>query len=193
MLSALSFLCVTERHRPKATANGFAVPVVMESIPAEGSDPLLVSNTKGQFVVTRRTREGNCRFGMFHCPLEEEDRILLRLFSALQALGTEFGWGNYYPNIQGAMDGLTRAGKRPGTVILAKDFTRSSTNFPDGAAPIVQGIRFLTGPLPQQSAIVAIEPQALGVYTRVGDYLGLQFANASQALLLVGPDGNLAG
>lgn len=194
MLSVLSYLLLTERHRPRAASgSGFATPVMMERESPEGSDPCLVSTTRGGFVVTRRTLEGAYRFAFFHCPIEREGEVVTNLYRAVWDHSTTLGWGNRFRTPREALAAMRDTPAK--TVILPRSLAESfapGQEIPEGKVTIVNGLHVLVAPLPEQSAIVASAPATLGVYTRVGDHLGLQLTAVRQRLMVVGPDGNVA-
>jgi len=49
----------------------------------------------------------------------------------------------------------------------------------------VSGLKVLIAPLLKGAALLTASPPLVGVYTRVGDYLGLQLCNAHQNIVVV--------
>jgi hypothetical protein len=160
-------------------------------------EPLLVTNTRGQFVLSRRTRDGKGRYGFFECPLEDEAKLLPVLYTTLLTYCRTPGWPTPVPSVAAALDRLPMAR----SIVLSSSLISSICG--EGFTPeqvatlmkvqghvaIVNGIQVLAGELPENSAIVSVEPASLGVYTRVGDYLGLQLFDVRQTLVVVRPDG----
>jgi len=58
-----------------------------------------------------------------------------------------------------------------------------------GLVGSVDGIRVLSANLPLGGALLFTNPSALGVYVRIGDYLGLQFYNVRQNVAVIKVDG----
>lgn len=191
MISPLSYLLLPEIQREKAQAS---VPIMLERNLPDGSDPCLVTTTRGDFVVTRRTREGVYRFAFFRCPPEEETQITTHLFESLLQVSTGLGWSNRYPDLPSAMKALDRLEFESRTVILSKTLAGQflGPDVQEGQVSYNKGLQVLVAPLPEGCAIVAAPPPSLGVYTRVGDYLGLQLTAVDQRMLLVSPHGNVA-
>lgn len=191
MLSVLSHLLLTERHRPRAArGGGFSVPAMMEREAPGEVDPVVVSNTRGDFVQTRKTSEGLYRFAFFPCPIEEEGKTLAHLFQTLWAMSTTSKWSNRYQDVREALKAMKASPIEPKTVVLPKGLaeTFAGQALPDGRVLVVEGLHVLVAPLPERSAIVAAQPTRLGVYTRVGDRVGLQLYNVPQTLMLVQAD-----
>jgi hypothetical protein len=200
-LSVLERLLVTERYRPRAAAgSGFSVPILLEREVGPEHEPLLVTNSRGLFVPTRRAAEGFARYAFFPCPLDEEDQLLVRLHAALWSEGEAAGWTNRAPTLDRGMAvfrGLASA--QPSAVVVSQDAAALEGELSAeeldklrklrGHVAEIHGVRIYLAPLPAGCAIVAAAPKALGVYTRVGDHLGLQLLNVRRTLVVVKPDG----
>jgi hypothetical protein len=170
-LSILAHLLVTERHRQRAApAGGFSIPFMSErEVPPE-TEPLLVTNARGGFTQTRRSREGLARFGFSPCPLEGEPILLGRLYNALEFMrGTSC---------------------KPKNLVVSENLvSQFTTDESGGLVGSVDGIRVLSAKLPLGVALLFTNPSTLGVYVRIGDYLGLQFYNVRQNVAVIKVDG----
>lgn len=185
--SPLSFLLVTERLRQRASSQGgFSVPAMEERAVPAGAEPILASSMRGAFLQVRRGSDGVARYGFFLCPPAEEGEILIRLFLRVSDLALELNWPNVFSSIPEALAAMRASTVPPKTVVLP-----TGQELPEGYAS-VEGVQVVTSPsLPEGSALVAASPPALGVYTRVGDHLGLQFYNVPRTLMVVRPNGSL--
>lgn len=88
----------------------------------------------------------------------------------------------------------------PGSIILATSLVQSicGDGFTaeqiatlmrvQGHVAIVNGVQVLAADLPVDSALVTAQPEDLGVYTRVGDYLGVQLFDVRRTIVVVRPD-----
>lgn len=186
MISPLTYLLLPEIQRERDHAS---VPIMLERNLPEDSDPCLVTTTRGDFVVTRRSREGVFRFAFFRCPPETEPEVTSRLFESLIQLSTGLGWSNRFEDLPSAMKAFDRFEYSSRSVILSKGLAAQylGQEVQEGQVSYNKGMQVLVAPLPEGCAIVAAPPPSLGVYTRVGDYLGLQLMAVDQRLLLVRP------
>jgi hypothetical protein len=193
-LSLLSHVLLTERHRQRAASGGgFSVPAMMEREGPASADPVLVSTTRGTFVQTRRTTEGFYRFAFFRCPLEDEGEVLVRIHDTVWNLSAASRWGNRFRTPREAILRMRSSQLQPKAVILSRTLAESfaGQEVPEGKVTLVDGLHVIVAPLPQDSAIVTAAPTVLGVYTRVGDHIGLQLYNVQQTLMVIKNDGNL--
>lgn len=185
--SALETLLVTERHRQRAGMGGeFAVPVMFERDCEKNAGPFMVTNTKGVFVTTRPLPNGKVRYGMTPCQTTEEDRILTHLHTVLPIR---------CPSIQDATADLRMNGMEAKSVIVSLSLAVSVCGITEeeatkamesrGFAAEVTGLRVLLAALPLGTAIVAADPALVGVYTRVGDHLGVLLQRADRAIVAV--------
>lgn len=190
-LSILAHLLVTERHRQRAApAGGFSVPFMSERKVPQDAEPLLVTNARGGFVPTRRSREGVARFGFSACPLESEPILLGRLYDALQGLSGASGWANRFNTTAAAIEFMRSSPYKPKNLVISENLvSQFTTDESGGLVGNVDGIRVLSANLPLDSAILFTASPALGVYVRIGDYLGLQFYNVRQTVTVIKIDG----
>lgn len=199
MLGAIwDLLLKPERYRQRAAPDGgFSVPMMMERDVTARQTPLLVTNTRGSFVYSPRARDGKGRYAFFLCPIADEAKLLPLLYTQLETLGRTPGWPAPATSVSEAVGRL----RKPTSIILSQSLIQSICG--DGFTPeqvstlmsiqghvaIVDGMQVLAGDLPRDSALVTVEPADLGVYTRVGDYLGLQLFDVRQTIVMVKPNG----
>jgi len=183
MFSALSYLLVTERLRQRAASGGgFSVPAMEERQIPENLDPILATNMRGTFLQVRRGSQGVARYGFFHCPPAQEPLVLEALVSNV----LQFKWANVFGSIPEALEAMRASPFPPKTVVIPPGHVLL-----EGETVSIQGLQVVTSPLPQGCALVAAAPASLGVYTRVGDHLGLQLYNVPRTLMVVRPNGSL--
>lgn len=190
-LSILAHLLVTERHRQRAApAGGFSIPFMSErEVPPE-TEPLLVTNARGSFTQTRRSRDGLARFGFSPCPLEDEPILLGRLYNALESLSRASNWHNQFNTTAGAIESMRGTSCKPKNLVVSESLvSQFTTDESGGLVGSVDGIRVLSANLPLGGALLFTNPSALGVYVRIGDYLGLQFYNVRQSVAVIKVDG----
>lgn len=187
-LSVLAHLLSTERYRQRAAPlGGFSTPVMLEREVPEGLESILATNARGSFMPTRRNQEGVARYGFFVCPLEREEDVLLRLFETVWSMSLSGSWGNRFSSVAEAVAAMRATSLPPKTIIIPSSSASAlcGQELPAGRITVVDGVQVVTSSLPEGSAIVATIPAALGVYTRVGDHLGLQLYNLQQTLMVV--------
>lgn len=190
MLSILSQLLVPDRHRPKSAKVGLAVPMMVELPGVSTAKQALVTNTRGDFVQTRRTADGTLRLGLFDCSLEDEPKVLAKLFRTLQREAKLEGWKTCHPDLVSALSKMREVGTTPKSVILASDLAKAVTSheLKEGETLTLSGLNVITtNGLVDGQAMVAANPTALGVYVRIGDQLGIQLYDVQHNLYLVDP------
>ncbi len=190
-LSILSHLLVTERYRQRAApSGGFSVPFMSErEVPPE-TEPLLVTNARGGFVQTRRSREGLARFGFSAFPLDSEPLILGRLYEAFESASVTAGWSNRFDSLPAAIASMSASPAKPKNLVISEDLvSRFSTDESGGLVGNFDGIKVLSAKLPMGGALLFTTPPVLGVYVRIGDHLGLQFYNIRQNVAVIRIDG----
>jgi len=186
ILSTLSHLLTTERGSKRASSGvGFSTPLMSERFLEMGVEPLLITNTKGVFISSRRGSEGLVRSGFSLVPLEKEDQVLSSLFWSLRSTSEKFGWGNRYSSVPQAIEGMKEKGSTPKTLVV-------STSLTLGEEPVTGKFGEITiissSILPKDCALVTADPSLLGVYIRVGDYLSVQLYRVDQTTSVVSPD-----
>src|SRR5512141_2103696 len=112
--SIFSYLLVAERLRPRADSGaGFSIPALSERGVTDGLDPILVTNARRGFVVTRKNREGMARFGFSPCTLEEEPALLESMIHQIVRLSVEGGWANRFGSVGEAIDSMKASRFKP--------------------------------------------------------------------------------
>lgn len=164
MLTLMSHLFVTERHRPQAGKVGHRVPVLSEiDVTDRSIEPLLVSNAKGSFVPTVVAKLGYVRFGFSECQPDQESRMLMEFHRVLVDRSRSCGWGNVVSSIEDGLKLMRGTVAPPVFVLISRD----------DPAPKEEGFVLLKCPLPSGSALISTRPEIAGLYTRVGDSLGI--------------------
>jgi hypothetical protein len=187
-LSIFSHLLQAERYRQRAASEGgFSIPVMSERVVPPESEPLLVTTSRGGFVLTRRSHEGLARYGFFPCPLEEEPLLLGRFYEALWAFSEAQGWHNRFGSVGEALE-VMRASSYPPKVLTLPESLVARMGAQGTTVGELEGVHVLSSALPEGTALLTAHPVSVGVYTRVGDHLGLQFTSVSQAVAVVRTD-----
>lgn len=197
----LERLLVTDRQRQRAArGGGFSTPGMCFVDVAADAAPLLATNMRGNFVLTRRNARGQAPFGFSHCPVGQEGPILNQLHRTLIELSVREGWTNRCTAVPEAIDRLHTFGVEPRALVLSESqvATMVGSGFDLNAArramaiqgfvTVVDGMQLLLSDLPEGSALVAGFPLKVGIYTRVGDHLGLLLQRVNRVLMVVRPD-----
>jgi hypothetical protein len=184
--SVFSYLLITERVRPRGSSGaGLAVPALSERGVADGLDPILVTNARRGFVVTQKNNEGLARFGFSPCTLEEEPLVLSALAHQVRELARTYGWSNTFDSVGSAVDSMNDSRFKPKNLILPRGVIHRFTNSDATQVGKVEGLQLLSSDLPSNMALLTTDAPALGVYVRVGDYLGLQLYNVDKTLVVI--------
>lgn len=184
--SIFTHLLATERVRPRSSSGaGYALPAMSERGVTNGLDPILVTNARRGFVVTKRNREGMARFGFSPCTLEEEPLVLNSLVSCILSLSLARGWKNRFDSVGGAIDSMNGSRFKPKNLVLPRGVINRFTDSDGVQLGKVNGLQLLSSDLPEKIAILMADAPALGVYVRVGDYIGLQLYNVDQTIAVI--------
>jgi hypothetical protein len=187
--SILSYLLATERLRPRAASGaGFSIPAMSERGVPEGLDPILVTSARGRFVVTKRNREGMARFGFTPCTLEEEPAFFLRLCADLRTLSEASKWPNRFKSPSEAITAMRRSRFNPKSLVMPRGVLHPDSEEVPVQQGKFEGLQVLSADLPTNRSILVSDSAALGVYVRVGDYLGLQLYNVDQTVAIIETD-----
>jgi hypothetical protein len=151
----------------------------------DGLDPILVTDARGRFVVTRKNREGVARFGFSPYTLEEEPKLLSVLVRQALALSIERGWANHFGSVGEAVDFMNGSQFKPKNLVLPRGVISRFTDSNGVQHGKVEGLQLLSTDLPEKCAILTTDSPALGVYVRVGDYIGLQLYNVDKTLAVI--------
>jgi hypothetical protein len=184
--SIFPYLLATERIRPRSNPGaGFSVPAMSERGVADGLDPILVTNARGQFVTTHKNKEGMARFGFSPCTLEEEPSLLTTLVRQTLILTIERGWGNRFDSVGDAIESMRASRFKPRSLVLPRGVISRFTDEEGVQHGRVEGLQLMSTDLPDKCAILVTDAPALGVYVRVGDYVGLQLYNVDKTLAVI--------
>lgn len=187
--SILSYLLATERLRPRAASGaGFSVPAMSERGVPEGLDPILVTNARGSFVITKRNREGMARFGFTPCSVEQEPALFTKLCADLSTLSKGLRWPNRFKTPREAITAMQRSRFNPKSLVLPRLVLHTDSEGASVQQGRFEGLQVLSADLPSNSSILVSDSAALGVYVRVGDYLGLQLYNVNQTVAIIETD-----
>lgn len=185
-LSIFTYLLATERVRPRSSSGaGYAVPAMSERGVSEGLDPILVTNARRGFVVTKKNREGMARFGFSPCTLDEEPLVFNSLVRCISSLSLARGWKNRFDSVEKAVDFMRGSRFKPKNLVLSREVTHRFTDSDGVQLGKVNGLQLLSSDLPDKTAILMTDAPALGVYVRVGDYIGLQLYNVDQTMAII--------
>ena len=187
--SILSYLLATERLRPRAASGaGFSVPAMSERGVPEGLDPILVTNARGGFVVTKRNREGMARFGFTPCSVEQEPAFFTKLCADIVTLSGNLRWANRFKTPKEALVAMQRSRFNPKSLVMPRGVLHPDSEETPVQQGKFEGLQVLSADLPSNRSILVSDSAALGVYVRVGDYLGLQLYNVNQTVVIIETD-----
>lgn len=199
--AALERMLRPERFRQKAAARGgFSTPGMCFTEVGEDAQPLLASNMRGTFMPTRRNAEGLAPFGFSHVPLGHEGPILNELHRILWGLSLQANWGNRCSAVPEAVERLQATGIEPKSLVVSESqvATLLGPGFDLNAArramsiqgyvTVIDGMQLLLSDLAENLAIVAGSPSSVGIYTRVGDHLGMLLQRVDRAIMVVRPN-----
>lgn len=170
MLTPLSQLFFTERHRLRAGEVGHSVPLASEvDLNDRSLEPLMVTNTRGTFLPSRVARGGYLRFGFSECPLEREGAVVLELHKQLVAQS------EVAATPEEAVARMRRNGESPFHLAAG----------PWIEADEIEGARVLDVGLPRGIALLVVSPAKAGLHTRIGDYVGVIAFRVNRAFVAV--------
>jgi hypothetical protein len=176
MLTILSHLFVTERHRLKAGDVGHSVPLLSEIDVLDRSiEPLLVTSTRGTFLPTTVSQKGYARFGFTSCSPAQELELLVEFHRVLVERGRACNWGNVVSTMEEGLAVMNGFNLHPVFILMPKE----------DPAPTLEGVVVLNCPLPRGSALISTLPEIAGLHTRVGDYVGVMAKRVDKAFVAV--------
>lgn len=191
-LTVLGHLLVTERYRQRsAKGAGLSIPYLLERQVEPSQNPLLVTNSRGGFTLTHRNQEGLGRYGIAPCKLDDEPKAIRALFESISRISRSSGWSNRFAGVPEALASMRASSFSPHAIVLPQALVTSLTNEPRLPPHLgdLEGLKVFSSDLPPGAALLVTAPPALGVYTRIGDYLGLQLFNVRQTVAVVWSDG----
>lgn len=174
MFPALSRIFIPERHRQRAAPVGFSVPAMSEVFLESEAQPLLASNMRNGFVLTRLSRDGVGRMGFSECPVADEDDLLVALVAALRATILRECWSNKTSSIEDGMSLLPKLGYEPRAVVVAPETEIK-----------LSGVEVMACKGLGKTSLVLASPQHTGFYARVGDYVGILAQKVNRAFVVV--------
>jgi hypothetical protein len=139
--------------------------------------PLLVTNARFTFMRTEVSKNGYARFGFTECPVDREEGLLLEFHRVLVAESSRNGWGCSVPSFQEGLVRMKTVGATPKFVVMSKE---EPLPVPDGLIPLTCGF-------PPGVALISVRPEDAGLYTRVGDYVGVMAKRVNLAFVAVIP------
>lgn len=180
--TALERLFDTERIRQRAVLNGgFGIPVLHEHGMPSASAPYLVTGATGKFLPTHRTADGVVRCGLFPCPIDEEDAVVVRMAESLIGLGI-----SRCTSVQDTSEGF-----RPRSLLISISEVEAAGADVEKATEIMR----LQGNLGSLDGIQVVITKAkvptlligasAGVYVRSGNHLGLILTAVDRKFMLV--------
>lgn len=183
-MTVFQYLLRGEKYLPpKGQRGDFSSPVMGEIFLGPTCGPLLVTNTRGDFVLSRPGSTGVARYGFSPCPVDSEDVLFGRFFCRLgQHTGTRC------KGLALAQARFEARGVSAQTLVVSvPDAVRMlGPSAPtEGVVGQVQGLRVVVAGIPDGQALLAGPVHHGGHYTRVGDHLGLLFRNVDQNLVLI--------
>lgn len=197
-LSLFARLLTTERFRRRASAHvneGFAVPQLYEFNLGPEDEPLLVTNARGGFLPTRRSRTGLARCGFSQIPLETEVELYQTLYSSLLQGAASRGWPKVCATVPEGIAAMEQAGGKACSVVVPYDFAQQMCGLGEaqvrermskaGVVARVGLTQVLALDIPAGTGLVTEAPSKLGVYVRVDDWLGLLFKSLSSSLVVI--------
>lgn len=196
--TVLERIFTTERYRQRASGTAFSTPALQECVPREGASPLLASNMRGAFLPTRVSAQGVARYGFLPCSISEEPVLLTTLYRTLLQLSAQQKWPNRCSSSAQALERMRSFGLEPRFLVISESLLRDVCGQEDlaeaqramasrGSIAVVGDLQVLLSELPAGSAIVTASPLLTGLYTRVGDHLGILAQRVDRSIVLVEP------
>lgn len=92
---------ILDRDLHKSKSNS-AIPLMLETPCLPHFLPAVISNTKGQFIVSRKIKDNYLRSGVFQYDFNSLDDLINPLFNAAYQLSIEEKWPNIFKSIDKA-------------------------------------------------------------------------------------------
>jgi hypothetical protein len=176
VLTLLSQLFVTERHRLRGGEVGHSVPLASEVDVGDRSiEPLMISTTRGTFLESRVAKGGYARFGFSECGIAAEAGLVQEFHRVLVARTEVNGWPSLVGSVDDALRVMLGHGVKPGHLV-------AGAWLEPGA-----GVPVLDGGFPGGTALLVAEPAGAGLHTRVGDYVGILAYRVDRCFVAVVP------
>lgn len=210
-ISALERMFQVERiHRqsstgwnrsPTGTHGDFRIPVLQECVVPADAGPFIATNRRGTLLQVPRSKDGSVRFAFSECPLEDERKLLGELYRVLWKLSTEHEWPTRCRSIPEAKRRMEIIGMKPKHLIVPVPLLEAACGTAFSVeeaektmamqgfiAEVDGGLQVLAADLPGGTALLSTEPELVGLYTRVDDWLGVLVQRANRSILLVAED-----
>jgi hypothetical protein len=198
-VSALATILRPERYPQRLAKSGgnfLSVPVLSEHAVEVKDGPFLVTNMRGSLVVTRRSLTmGVVRYGFSEVPLADESALLGKWWQQYHTASVANNWGNRCSTVVEGLNRMRSLRFEPKYVVLPKaEFLTGEKEeeqverltLAQGFVADMGDVKVLLADLPKGAALVTTEPMLVGLYTRVGDSLGVVFRCADQSVMVVG-------
>jgi len=176
-------------------------PVLNELEVQEDVEPLIVTNVSRHFVATRRSAvRGTARYGFSEIPIDEEDNFVVELYMSLLDFSLKNQWRNRCNTVMEAISRFRGSDLEPVFFVVPEavlpeicgsDFDpgwAAQMMKAQGYVATVDNMQVMTADLPPGAALVSTHSEVAGLYTRVGDYLGIMVQRADRAFMVVGDD-----
>lgn len=182
MFSVFSHLFHVERARQRITRSamsaGFAMPALgTMQINATDTTPLLATNMRGTFLLTRKAADHSVRYGFSPCPIEDEGLLAIELAQKLWELSFVHEWGIRCRGVLEAVESFRAVNLEPRTIVVSETLARKilgqDAGALEGLAGTVDRVQVFVTTLPENFALVALAPANAGLCVRVGDNIGL--------------------
>jgi hypothetical protein len=177
--SVLSNLFHVERARQRITRSvmsaGFALPALGEINLNNDEPPLLATNMRVTFLLTR-VKDGIGRYGFSPVPIEEEAGLVTELARKLWEFSTVHGWGIRCRGVSEAVESMRLQNLEPRTIVVSEHLARGvlgQETPPEGLAGVVDRMQVIVTNIPETVALVALAPMMAGICVRTGDHVGL--------------------
>jgi hypothetical protein len=206
-VSILGRVFVSERHNMRmperleaSMRSGVSArPILNEVEVQDDVEPLLVTNADCRFVPTRVSRaRGTARYAFSEVPLDDEPKMLAEMYMALLDASLSQGWSNRCNSVSEAVDRLRSSSIEPAFLIVPETVLpdicgpqydpaqTAGRMMKQGYVAVVDKMKVLPADLSPGSALVLASPSFFGLYTRVGDYLGVMIQRADRSVMVVG-------
>jgi hypothetical protein len=177
MLTLLSEIFITERHRLRAGQVGYSMPLASEvDVQDRSIEPLLITTTRGTFLQSRVSSAGYARYGFSECSVKQEGTLLQEFHRVLLDRTNVNGWRSAASTVGEALRVMSDHGVKPYHLVGGPWL---------GGGP--GDVRVLDGGFSDGLALLVAEPSAAGLHTRVGDYVGVLAYRVDRCFVAVAP------
>lgn len=188
--STLATILESSRAHTRQVSN--KIPTILSLDFNSNVSPCVSSTGRGTFLISSQSATGTCRFGFSDVLLTEEGIFVQELASKLKAFGEQQQWDNTAPSIEEAVAKLAQRGLKaryaifPRTVFSEEDSSKWEVEKIATMGKYVKlGVDILVTDTTYGIPFVVVGPKDLGVYIRIGDYVGTLIKNADRNVVLV--------